>query len=224
VWVRVPPSAPWQKNKDIVLEVSDLHLWRGDRHLLRGVSLALAPGQAVQLLWPNGTGKTSLLRAVAGFIHPESGQVHWKGQRITADRDAYHRDLAYQGHESALKADLSAAENLRFACQLRSGASDQQVHHALQRVGLQALRSDLAVRSLSAGQQRRVALARVVLWDATLWLLDEPAANLDAEGQAVLKDLLDTHLRTGGMALLAAHQPVPLDPAACRLWRDPGAP
>jgi heme exporter protein A len=213
VWVRVPPSAPWQKIKDIVLEVSELHLWRGDRHLLRGLCLALEPGQALQLLWPNGTGKTSLLRAVAGFLHPESGRVSWKGQAISANRDAYHRDLAYEGHETALKADLSAAENLRFACALRSGASDRQVHDALLRVGLQDLRADQPVRSLSAGQQRRVALARVLLWDAPLWLLDEPAANLDASGQQVLQDVLDGHLRDGGMAL---------DPAKCRLWRSPG--
>jgi heme exporter protein A len=204
-----------------VLEVSELHLWRGDRHLLRGLRLALAPGQALQLLWPNGTGKTSLLRAIAGFIHPESGQVRWKGQAITAQRDAFHQDLAYQGHEPALKADLSATENLHFACEMRSGATDAQVHDALLQVGLQALRPDQPVRSLSAGQQRRVSLARIILWDAVLWLLDEPAANLDASGQQILCDLLGRHLRNGGMAIIAAHQALPLEPAACRLWRSP---
>lgn len=204
-----------------MLEVSELHLWRGDRHLLRGLNLALGPGQALQLLWPNGTGKTSLLRAIAGFIHPESGQVRWKGQAITADRDAFHRDLAYQGHETGLKADLSATENLRFACALRNGASAGQIQHALVNLGLQGLRADQPVRSLSAGQQRRVALARVLLWDASLWLLDEPAANLDASGQQILCDLLALHLRGGGMAVLAAHQALPLDPAGCRLWRSP---
>jgi heme exporter protein A len=204
-----------------VLEVSDLHLWRGDRHLLRGLSLALAPGQALQLLWPNGTGKTSLLRAIAGFTHPESGQVRWKGQLIGADRDAYHRDLAYQGHEPALKADLNATENLRFACGLRNGAGDARINEAMLRVGLKELRADQPVRSLSAGQQRRVALARVLLWDATLWLLDEPAANLDASGQQVLQELLGRHLQDGGMAVLAAHQPVSMDAGACKLWRSP---
>jgi heme exporter protein A len=204
-----------------VLEVSELHIWRGDRHLLRGLSLALAPGQALQLLWPNGTGKTSLLRAIAGFIHPESGQVRWKGQPITAQRHAFHRDLAYQGHEPALKADLSATENLHFACELRNGASVEEVNSALLQVGLHALRSDQPVRTLSAGQQRRVALARVCLWDATLWLLDEPAANLDASGQQVLCELLARHLRQGGMALIAAHQELPLEPSLSRLWRNP---
>jgi heme exporter protein A len=205
-----------------VLEVSDLHLWRGDRHLLRGLSVALAPGQALQLLWPNGTGKTSLLRAIAGFLHPESGNVLWNGQSISRQRDAFHRDLAYQGHEPALKADLSATENLHFACELRNGASNVQIQDALQRVGLQGLRPEQPVRSLSAGQQRRVALARVLLWDATLWLLDEPAANLDAAGQQVLCDLLGLHLRAGGMAMIAAHQALPLEPSLCRLWRNPG--
>ena len=203
-----------------MLEVSDLHLWRGDRHLLRGLNLALSPGQALQLLWPNGTGKTSLLRAIAGFMHPESGQVRWKGQAI-AQRDAFHRDLVYQGHEPALKADLSATENLHFACELRNGASDAQVQEALLQVGLHTLLRDQPVRSLSAGQQRRVALARVFLWDASLWLLDEPAANLDASGQEILCALLGQHLRNGGMAVIAAHQALPLDPSLCRLWRTP---
>jgi len=205
-----------------VLEVSDLHLWRGDRHLLRGLNLSLAPGEAIQLLWPNGTGKTSLLRTIAGFLHPESGQVRWQGQAIDADRDAFHRDLAYQGHGTALKADLSAAENLRFACNLRHETSASQIRDALLRVGLQALRPDLPVRSLSAGQQRRVSLARVMLWKARLWLLDEPASNLDASGQQILRDLLAGHLREGGMALLAAHQAVPLDSTSCRLSHRPG--
>jgi heme exporter protein A len=205
-----------------VLEVSDLHLWRGDRQLLRGLNLSLAPGQAMQLLWPNGTGKTSLLRTIAGFLHPESGHVRWHGQSITADRDAFHRDLAYQGHGTALKADLSAAENLRFAGDLRHETSSAHIHDALLQVGLQELRPDLPVRSLSAGQQRRVSLARVILWKASLWLLDEPASNLDASGQQLLRSLLEQHLREGGMALLAAHQAVPLDSAMCRLSPSPG--
>jgi heme exporter protein A len=205
-----------------VLEVSDLHLWRGDRHLLRGLNLLLAPGEAMQLLWPNGTGKTSLLRTIAGFLHPESGHVHWQGQSISTDRDAFHRDLAYQGHGTALKADLSAAENLRFACDLRHEATDARIHEALLAVGLQGLRPDLPVRSLSAGQQRRVSLARVMLWKAKLWLLDEPASNLDASGQQILCDLLERHLRNGGIALLAAHQAMPLGSATCRLSRGPG--
>ena len=206
-----------------MLEVSELHLWRGDRHLLRGLNLSLAPGEAMQLLWPNGTGKTSLLRTIAGFLYPESGHVRWQGQSIDQDRDAFHRDLAYQGHGTALKADLSATENLRFACDLRHETSAAQIHDALDRVGLQGLRPDLPVRSLSAGQQRRVSLARVMLWKARLWLLDEPASNLDASGQQILRDLLERHLRGGGLALLAAHQAVPLDSAACRLSHSPGA-
>ena len=186
------------------------------------LNLSLAPGQAIQLLWPNGTGKTSLLRTMAGFLHPESGQVRWLGQSIEQDRDAFHRDLAYLGHGTALKADLSASENLRFACDLRHKTSAEQVHEALLRVGLQGLRPDLPVRSLSAGQQRRVSLARVILWKAQLWLLDEPASNLDATGQQILRDLLESHLRKGGMALLAAHQAVPLDGGVCRLSPAPG--
>jgi heme exporter protein A len=205
-----------------MLEVDKLHLWRGDRHLLRGVSFTVQPAQALQLLWPNGTGKTSLLRCIAGFLHAEEGEVRWQGKPARADREAFHWDLAYLGHETALKGDLTATENLHFACGLRQHTSRQQIHAALLQVGLGDLDPQQPVRSFSAGQQKRVALARLSLWGAQLWLLDEPAANLDTAGQAILSRVLLSHLLTGGMVLLATHQPIALDGADCRLWNDPG--
>jgi heme exporter protein A len=206
------------------LEVHKLHLWRGDRHLLRGLSFALDAGTALQLLWPNGTGKTSLLRCLAGFLHAEEGRIIWKGQAVHADRDAFHWDLAYLGHDTALKADLTALENLRFACALRAPRGDAELQRSLEAVGLSKIDPRQPVRSLSAGQQRRVALARLSLWNAKLWLLDEPASNLDAAGQAVLEGILKSHLESGGAAILATHHALNLPRAHCRLWHSPSDP
>lgn len=201
-----------------MLEVGNLHLWRGDRHLLRGLTFSLAAGQALQLLWPNGTGKTSLLRCIAGFLHAEEGEIRWQGKPVREDRDAFHWDLAYLGHDTALKADLTALENLRFGCALRLRLSDAALQTALTDVGLDRIDPEQPARSLSAGQQRRVALARLSLWGAKLWLLDEPASNLDAAGQQVLERLLKSHLQAGGSAILATHHGLNLPGAHCRNW------
>jgi heme exporter protein A len=204
-----------------VLEVSNLHLWRGDRHLLRGVNFTLFGGQVLQLLWPNGTGKTSLLRCIAGFLHPEEGAVRWQGAPVAQDRDEFNWSLAYLGHETALKGDLTALENLRFSCALRRTLDAASLRGTLARVGLSGIDPDQPVRSFSAGQQRRVALARLSLWNARLWLLDEPASNLDSAGQKLIGDLLQLHVDAGGMVILATHQAIDLPGADCRFWRVP---
>jgi heme exporter protein A len=204
-----------------VLEVRQLHLWRGDRHLLQGLGLRVAAGQALQLLWPNGTGKTSLLRCIAGLLHAEEGEILWQGQPTRRDPQAFHRDLAYLGHEPALKADLTAMENLRFALGLRHLVPADAMQAALATAGLAQLDPAQPVHSLSAGQRKRVALARLSRWDAKLWLLDEPAANLDAAGQAVLARFLRAHLAAGGAVLLATHQPIALEGLDSRSWNSP---
>lgn len=203
-----------------MLEVSGLHLWRGDRHVLKGVSLRLQAGEALQMLWPNGVGKTSLLRVVAGLLPAESGSVQWNGQSTTTHVEAFAHDLAYLGHDLALKADLTVAENLRFALGLRRAWNAGLVRTTLQQLGIDPL-ADRLVRQLSAGQQRRVALARLTLWDARLWLLDEPAANLDATGQAQVVAVIEQHLAFGGCVLLSTHQALQVQQGINRLWHLP---
>lgn len=206
-----------------MLEVTGLHLWRGDRHLLKDLRFTLGDGEALQLLWPNGTGKTSLLRCIAGFLHAEAGDIRWRNEPVARDRQAFHRELAYLGHEAALKGELSALENLRFAVGLRHRVGTEQQQRALQVAGIAHLDPHQPVRSYSAGQQKRVALARLSLWGARLWLLDEPAANLDAAGQAVLGAFLQQHLAQGGAALIATHQAVEIPGVASRRWLAPEA-
>ncbi len=205
-----------------MLEVSNLHLWRGDTHVLRGVSFTLGPGQLLQLTWANGMGKTSLLRCLAGFLHAEEGAILWRGTDLSRRREALYRDLAYLGHETALKQDLTVMENLRLACAMRCGVQPEQIQIQLDRIGLVPSARDRPVRGLSAGQQRRAALARLALWDARLWMLDEPASNLDARGQGALTTLLSTHLAEGGCAIVATHQPLAVEGVQSRIWSQPG--
>ena len=191
-----------------MLEVESLHLWRGERNVLRGVGFVLSAGQCLKVTGPNGAGKTSLLRTLAGLIYPESGQVRWGGRDVRADLRAFHAGLAYLGHEPPLKADLTARENLRFWIGNRQRVSAKQLAAALTRVGAEGF-ADRLVRTLSAGQRRRVALAALTLLPVALWLLDEPATNLDADGQRLVAALLSEQLARGGLAVAALHHELP---------------
>jgi heme exporter protein A len=192
------------------LEAHDLELWRGDRRLFAGLSLALRPGELLHVLGPNGAGKTSLLRVLCGSSPPERGRVLWNGTPIGAQRLAYHAELAYLGHRDGLKQDLGAGENLRFTLALRSGQPAQGIEAVLAELGL-ARAADLPVRALSAGQRRRVALARCLLSRAPLWLLDEPFSNLDTGGRAWGTQCFARHLERGGMIVVTSHHPVAVE-------------
>ena len=186
------------------LEVRSLAASRGAVTLFRGVSFTLAPGEVAAVRGPNGSGKTTLLRCVAGLTRPDSGEVMRAGE------------LLYAGHLPGIKDDLSAEENLAFALRM-SGVvpGDGALRRALSRVGLDARRL-LPARRLSAGQRRRIGLARLQLDPAPLWILDEPLAALDAEGEAILGEYLDRHLEQGGIALVATHHQLPLSGRAVR--------
>jgi heme exporter protein A len=192
-----------------MLTVQGVHLWRGDRHVLRGVSFEGSAGKCVLLTGKNGAGKTTLIRAIAGLLDPEEGQVFWRGAPARTRRDVFHAELAYLGHEPPLKGDLSARENLKYSIGIRRSCSTAEIDAALTRTGATAF-ADRATRMLSAGQRRRVALAGVLLTNAVLWLLDEPTTNLDADGQQLVRELIGEHLARQGIVVAAVHHPLAL--------------
>lgn len=184
--------------------IDRVHVWRGDRHVLKGVSLTLAARELLHITGPNGTGKTTLLRVASGLLRPEQGQVAWLGRPIASARAEYHSALAYAPHEPALKGDLTPLENLGFMIGLKRRVQAAELKAHLVRTGVGEC-ADLPVRVLSAGQRRRVAMARVLASRAPLWLLDEPFTNLDRAGSELLSVLLAEHVNAGGMALVVAH-------------------
>jgi heme exporter protein A len=195
---------------DTLLETRALTCRRGDRVLFDGLDLGLVGGELLYLRGHNGSGKTTLLRALCGLILPTAGEVLWRGRPIRALRDAYTAELLYLGHRNGIKDDLTAAENLRVLAALDGdGADTAQAWDALARIGLRG-HEDLAVRVLSQGQKRRVALARLLLTRARLWILDEPFTALDRDAVALLQDVIRSHLANDGLVVLTTHQEVPL--------------
>jgi len=187
------------------LSASRIEFWRGDRRVLADVSLDLAAGECVHVLGANGAGKTTLLRVITGLLSPEQGQMSWGGRDTRADRDAWRASFSYLGHSDGLKPELTARENLAFETGLRRRLRDGEVDGALEQVGLGAA-GDLPAGVLSAGQRRRLAMARVMLTFAPLWILDEPYTNLDQAGSMRVAGVIGRHLDAGGAALIAAHQ------------------
>ena len=189
---------------------SNLAIERGGRLLFSGLSFAVAGGSALMVTGPNGAGKSSLLRALMGFLPLESGTVALEGG--DAER-TIGEQAQYLGHADALKGALTAGENLSFWAGVLGGdPSRETIRDALARVGL-AHAIDFPARALSAGQKRRAALARLIVVHRPLWLLDEPAAALDAAAQEILAAIMRAHLQGGGIIVAAAHAPLGLDDA-----------
>ena len=184
---------------------------RGERRLFSGVDFAVNPGEWVYVRGQNGVGKTSLLRILVGLAHAETGQVFWDNEPIGACRSRYHKHLLYQGHHACIKDELTALENLRLSAGLDGFELDEdRAMRTLRRFGLRG-REELPVRSLSAGQKRRVGMARLLSRSATLWVLDEPFTALDTAAVDMLAGVLLEHVAEGGMVVLTSHQPVPMD-------------
>jgi heme exporter protein A len=194
---------------NIKLNATGLTLFRGDRCLFKNLSFALNPGELLLLEGRNGSGKTSLLRAIAGLLELESGSIEWDGAPVSQERQVFQNSLVWMSHKVGFKGDLTLVENLQYESRLRP-RSTVDFDDTLKQMNLRKLRR-LPMRSLSAGQQRRVALARMLLSSAPLWMMDEPVSNLDSEGRELVVHLLDRHLAEGGMAIVAAHQDIALD-------------
>ena len=188
------------------LSANNLTLIRGESCLFQGLEFALNPGELLLLEGQNGSGKTSLMRAIAGMLSLESGEIFWNDMPVNGQRQEFHGSLVWLAHRTGLKGDLTLVENLRFEGSLRRQAkTDPEVIY--ERLGITRLKR-LALRSLSAGQQRRVALARMLMAAVPLWLMDEPFTNLDREGRQLVMDLTQEHLERGGMCVMAAHQDI----------------
>ena len=191
-----------------MLEISKLACSRGDHRLFSGLSFTLASGQIMQVHGANGSGKTSLLRTLCGFLMPDEGEIIWCGQNIRELEEDYCADMLYLGHLNAIKDELSAVENLRISAGL-SGIEleDKEAASALRRMGLRG-KERLPTKVLSQGQRRRVSLARLLISDAKLWILDEPLAALDVGAVVLIQELIAEHLTQGGMVIFTTHQPL----------------
>jgi heme exporter protein A len=182
----------------------ELAAWRGERCLFESLSFELGAEQLALLVGSNGSGKTTLLRILAGLGLPTEGSVTWRGVAVRALAAEERAEIAYRGHQEALKRDLTVAENLGFQAALWGRAPE--FDGLLEELKLREL-AHMRARYLSAGQRRRAALAMLLSSGAKLWLLDEPTTNLDSEGRGVLIERVHRHLQSGGLAVIATHQP-----------------
>jgi heme exporter protein A len=189
------------------LEVADLACVRGDRLIFEALEFTLAAGDILQLVGSNGSGKTSLLRILCGLAAPAAGNVRWRGLDVHQHPLLWRENLCVMGHLSGVSGSLTARENLAVTLALSANAPRCGIEAALATVGL-TKQLDTPAAHLSAGQRQRIALARLALTTAPVWLLDEPLTALDLDGKEIVAQLLRTHAEHGGLAVLATHQPL----------------
>ena len=181
--------------------------------MFQNLDFLLAPGGALVLRGPNGAGKTSLLRLMAGLARPAAGEIRWNGQPVPENREEFNGAIHFLGHRDAVKPALTVMENLAFHARLRGTAHEEKLDDALRRMNIATL-ADLPARFLSAGQTRRLALARAFAADAPLWLLDEPAVSLDSAAVAIVVKAVALHCADGGMAVVSTNVPLDIDGAS----------
>lgn len=203
-----PHAGPAVDSAAATLSARGLAFSRGGRPVFEGIDFELRPGQMLQLLGANGSGKTTLLRVLGGLLPPDEGELCWFDEPLRAADPDFLQSVAYVGHANGIDADLTGAENLRFAARMGGvDGSPERIGAALRSVRLDPS-STTPVRALSQGQRRRVALARLALLQRSLWLLDEPLSSLDADAGDLFLAQLSTHLLSGGMAVVATHEPL----------------
>lgn len=190
------------------MTVNDLRFERDDIAVINDACLTLDDGEILQIEGPNGSGKTTLLRILTTALQPNGGEILYQGQILSECRFDYLSNILFLGHQSALKLTLTAEENLSWITSELPGSVS--VLNALERVGLRGY-SDIPCHSLSAGQQRRVALARLLLSNAKIWFLDEPFAALDGQGVQFVEQCMERHVNGGGAVMLTTHQPIGME-------------
>jgi heme exporter protein A len=193
-----------------ILELQNLRCERDERVLFEGLNCQIDKGDIVQVQGPNGSGKTTLLRIVLGLNGGFTGDIHFRGVPVAAQRLQFRQQLLYIGHLPAVNRSLTPLENLRWFDQLHGHKTDTGLLEALKAVGLRGF-EDVPGHHLSAGQHRRVALARLYLSRASLWVLDEPFTAIDTQGVDKLRTLFATHVGQGGTILLTTHQDLGLE-------------
>lgn len=201
-----------------MLEIRNVTCIRDERVLFERLSFTVSDGELIQIEGQNGAGKTTLLRIIAGLGYADEGDIFWKGESIKQHREEFHTDLLFLGHHTGVKRELTAFENLAFYQSMHNNHHEEAIWDALARVGL-AGREDVAAGQLSAGQQRRVALARLWLSNHKLWVLDEPLTAIDKQGVNVLEQLFMDHAKRGGIVLLTTHQDLFIDSDALKKIR-----
>ncbi len=193
-----------------VLSTENLSYEINDKLILQGISFSIQSGQVLFIEGENGSGKTTLLRIISGLMQADEGHINWNGKTIEDERIEYNQQLTYLGHSTGVKAELSALENINFFSALSGLAQKENPQAAMKRVGLDSYQNTLG-RHLSYGQQRRIALTRLMMEPSQLWILDEPFAGLDKKMIHDLQSLFVKHVNEGGLLVLTSHQHIELD-------------
>lgn len=196
---------------ELLLEARDITIWRGDNLLMEEVNVQVRAGSIIQIQGTNGSGKTTLLRALIGLAEFDEGEVFWNGQPFHKSRDALYAQLLYLGHKPGISPGLTPLENIRALCPELGADARKQVEEILAELAI-ADRIDLPSAALSAGQKRRIALARLRLQAARLWVLDEPLTSLDTNGYAWVRKEIQRHVGEGGAVIFTTHQSLSFEP------------
>ncbi len=210
------PPTEHDSTSNPLLETIGLSCARGHRLLFEDLALRISAGEVVQVLGANGSGKTTLLRVLCGLQPPADGYIRWRGREVAPGAPELRAEVQYIGHAGGVKLDLTPRENLDVAIALGARPTATTVDTALTRLEILEF-AEVPVRTLSAGQRQRVALARLLACASLLWVLDEPFTALDAGGVATIDAMLGEHVETGGAAIITSHHPVALGRVTPRL-------